>query len=131
MTPLSKLVTVRPGFTMRQVKSLLHKHRIERVVVTDAKGVLRGLITVKDIVRAETFPDASKDAKKRLRVAAAVGVNDDIRAGMLLEAGVDALVVDSAHGHSKGGFGGGRPAEKNETGRRAGDCGQHRHRRRS
>ena len=102
MTPLSKLVTVRPGFTMRQVKSLLHKHRIERVVVTDAKGVLRGLITVKDIVRAETFPDASKDAKKRLRVAAAVGVNDDIRAGMLLEAGVDALVVDSAHGHSKG-----------------------------
>ncbi len=102
MTPLAKLVTVRPGFSMRAVKGLLHEHRIERIVIMDAKGVLRGLVTVKDIVRAETFPHASKDSKKQLRTAAAVGVGDEERAGLLLEAGVDALVVDSAHGHSKG-----------------------------
>ena len=102
MTPRKKLVTVRPGFGMRAVKTLMHEHRIERVVVADAKDVLRGLVTVKDMVRAEMFPDASKDAKKRLRVAAAVGVNDDARAALLAEAGADAVVVDSAHGHSKG-----------------------------
>lgn len=102
MTPLAKLVTVRPGFSMRTVKALMHEHRIERVVVMDAKGLLRGLVTVKDIVGSETFPDASKDDKKRLRVAAAIGAHDDKRAALLLEAGVDALVLDSAHGHSKG-----------------------------
>ncbi len=102
MTPLAKLVSVRPGFSMREVKSLMHEHRIERVVIADAKGALRGLVTVKDIVRAETFPDASKDEKKRLRAAAAIGVDDDARAALLAEAGADALVVDSAHGHSRG-----------------------------
>ena len=102
MTPRAKLVSARPGFSVRAVKALMHEHRIERVVIMDAKGVLRGLVTVKDLVRAETFPDASKDGKKRLRVAAAVGVDDDARVAMLIESGADALVVDSAHGHSKG-----------------------------
>ncbi len=102
MTPRDRLVSVRPGFSMRRIKTLMHEHRIERVVITDARGVLRGLVTVKDIVRAETFPDASKDDKKRLRAAAAVGVSDDERAALLAESGVDALVVDSAHGHSRG-----------------------------
>ena len=102
MTPRDKLVSVRPGFGMRRVKALMHEHRIERVVITDARGILRGLVTVKDIVRAETFPDASKDDKKRLRAAAAIGINDDERAALLAEAGADALVVDSAHGHSRG-----------------------------
>lgn len=102
MTPQRKLVTVRPGFSMREVKALMHEHRIERVVITDAKGVLRGLVTVKDIVRAETFPDASKDSQKRLLTAAAIGVADDDRPALLAEAGADVLVVDSAHGHSRG-----------------------------
>ena len=102
MTPAEKLITVRPGFKQREVKSLLHKHRIERLIVVDAAGCLRGLVTVKDILRSEMFPNASKDAKGRLRTAAAVGVHDEQRAAMLVEAGVDMLVVDSAHGHSKG-----------------------------
>ena len=102
MTPQDKLVSVRPGFSMKRVKALMHEHRIERVVIVDARGVLRGLVTVKDIVRAETFPDASKDDKKRLRAAAAVGAHNDERAALLAESGADALVVDSAHGHSRG-----------------------------
>lgn len=102
MTPRSQLVTARPGFTLESIKALMHKHRIERVVIVDAKGALRGLVTVKDILRADTFPDASKDGQKRLRAAAAVGANDDDRARMLAEAGADAIVIDSAHGHSRG-----------------------------
>ncbi|MCH9705669.1 MAG: IMP dehydrogenase [Proteobacteria bacterium] len=102
MTPKEKLITVAPGFKLRAVKALLQKHRIERVVIIDAKGVLRGLMTVKDILRSEQFPHASKDKKGRLRAAAAVGVNDLQRAMLLVEAGADALVLDSAHGHSLG-----------------------------
>lgn len=102
MTPREKLITVRPTFKLEEVKALMHQHRLERVVVTDAKGALRGLMTVKDILRREKFPDASKDAKGRLRAAAAVGVADAARAALLVEAGADALVVDSAHGHSRG-----------------------------
>ena len=101
MTPQEKLVTVRPGFSMREVKELMHSHRIERVIVIDNKGVLKGLVTVKDILREENFPNASKDDKKRLRAAAAVGIDIKERAGLLIEAGADALVVDSAHGHSQ------------------------------
>ena len=102
MTPKDRLVSVRPGFSMRKVKALMHQHRIERVIIADARGVLRGLVTVRDIVRAETFPDSSKDGKKRLRAAAAIGVSDDKRAALLAESGADALVIDSAHGHSRG-----------------------------
>ena len=102
MTPRDKLVTVRPGFSIAKVKALMHEHKIERVVIADNKGVLHGLVTARDIVRSEHFPDATKDAKKRLRAAAAIGANDDVRAGLLEEAGADALVIDSAHGHSKG-----------------------------
>ena len=102
MTPLNKLVAVRPGYTLRAVKQLLHEHRIERLVIMDAKGLLRGLVTVKDILRTENFPDSSKDDKKRLRAAAAIGVHDKERAALLADAGVDALVLDCAHAHSRG-----------------------------
>ena len=104
MTPRDKLITVRPNFKQAEVKSLMHQHRLERVVITDTKGRLRGLMTVKDILRREKFPNASKDAKGRLRAAAAVGVGaeEGARAALLVEAGADALVVDSAHGHSRG-----------------------------
>lgn len=101
MTPREQLISVRPGYKMREVKALMQQHRLERVVIADARGKLRGLITVKDILRGEQFPDASKDSKGRLRAAAAVGVRDDERAAALVEAGADALVVDSAHGHSR------------------------------
>ena len=86
---------------MAAVKNLLHRHRIERVVIIDDNGRLRGLITVKDILNSERFPNASKDHKGRLLVAAAVGKDDLERADLLVEAGADALVLDSAHGHSK------------------------------
>ena len=101
MTPRDKLVTVRPGFNIKQVKALMHEHKIERVVIADSKGILHGLVTARDIVRSEHFPDATKDPKKRLRAAAAVGAHDDQRAALLEEAGADALVIDSAHGHSR------------------------------
>ena len=101
MTPASRMITVRPNFKLPQVKSLMHKHRVERIVITDSAGKLCGLMTVKDILRTETFPGASKDAKGRLYAAAAVGVNDIVRAKLLVEAGADALVVDSAHGHNQ------------------------------
>lgn len=101
MTPAENLVSVRPGFRRAQVRALLHKHRIERVVIIAANGTLRGLATARDIVNSENFPNSCKDAKGRLNAAAAVGANDDARAAMLVEAGCDALVLDSAHGHSK------------------------------
>ena len=102
MTPKEKLISVRPGFKLSEVKALMQQHRLERVVIIDSKGKLRGLMTVKDILRSEKFPNASKDEKGRLRAAAAVGIKDDERAAALVEAGADALVVDSAHGHSQG-----------------------------
>ncbi len=101
MTPAAKLVTVRPGFQLREVKNLLHQHRIERVVIVGAGNKLMGLVTARDILNTERFPNASKDAKGRLRVAAAVGAGGTERAEMMAEAGADALVLDSAHGHSE------------------------------
>jgi IMP dehydrogenase len=98
------LVTVPEGTTLDEAKVVLHEHRIEKVPVVDDEYCLRGLITVKDIKKRLQYPDACKDDKGRLRVAAAVGVSKETmdRAAALIEAGADALLVDSAHGHSKG-----------------------------
>jgi IMP dehydrogenase len=97
-----ELVTAPVGTTLREAEEILHRHKIEKLPVVDADGKLRGLITVKDIQKRIQFPNATKDEKGRLRVAAAVGVGPDAweRAGALVDAGVDALVVDTAHGHS-------------------------------
>jgi len=98
------LVTVPVGTTLDEARQLLHRHRIEKLPVVDAEGVLRGLITVKDIFKRQQYPDACKDEHGRLRVGAAVGAahKDLERAALLVEAGVDVLVVDTAHGHSEG-----------------------------
>jgi IMP dehydrogenase len=99
-----KLITVPEGTTLEQSKQLLHHHRIEKLVVVDGEGRLRGLITIKDIEQAEAHPNAAKDERGRLRVGAAVGVGEDRerRVAALVQAGVDVIVVDTAHGHSKG-----------------------------
>lgn len=99
-----KLVTVSEGIGLEESKALLHKHRIEKLIVVAGDGTLAGLITLKDLRKAELYPAAAKDSRGRLRVAAALGVGPDRaeRAGALVKAGVDALVVDTAHGHSKG-----------------------------
>ncbi|AWN74150.1 IMP dehydrogenase [Legionella anisa] len=104
MTPKTKLVTVREGASREEVRSLLHKHRIEKLLVVNNAFQLRGLITVKDIQKAKENPYACKDAAEQLRVGAAVGVGEgtDERIEALIEAGVDVLVVDTAHGHSQG-----------------------------
>ncbi|MFH2126678.1 MAG: IMP dehydrogenase, partial [Pseudomonadota bacterium] len=98
------LVTAREGITLEESKAILHQHRIEKLLVTDGEGNLKGLITIKDIEKLRKYPFAAKDSLGRLRVGAAVGAGDDglIRAEALLEAGVDVLVVDSAHGHAQG-----------------------------
>ncbi len=98
------LITAPMGTTLDEAEAILGKHRIEKLPVVDEKGLLQGLITVKDIIKRRQFPDANKDHHGRLRVAAAVGVAADAtdRARALLDAGVDAVVVDSAHGHSEG-----------------------------
>ena len=104
MTPQDRLVTVREGASREQVMGLLHQHRLERVLVVDDAYNLKGLITVKDIQKSSDHPLACKDEKGRLRVGAAVGVGDgtEERVAALVEAGVDAIVVDTAHGHSQG-----------------------------
>ena len=104
MTPQNRLVTVREGASREEVMGLLHKHRLERLLVIDDAFELKGLITVKDIQKSSDYPLACKDSKGRLRVGAAVGVGDgtDERIAALVEAGVDAIVVDTAHGHSQG-----------------------------
>jgi IMP dehydrogenase len=96
------LVTVPPGTTMERAKELLHAHRIEKLLVVDGAGDLRGLITIKDIEKSERFPHACKDSLGRLRCGAAVGTGPDRlpRAQALCDAGVDVIVVDTAHGHS-------------------------------
>ncbi|MEH6496575.1 MAG: IMP dehydrogenase, partial [Pseudomonas marincola] len=96
------LVTVREGANQDEAKKLLHQYRIEKLLVVDGKYSCIGLITVKDIERAKLYPNASKDAQGRLRVAAAIGIGDDglERAKELINSGVDVLVVDTAHGHS-------------------------------
>lgn len=104
MTPKVRLVTVKEGASREEVRSLLHKHRIEKLLVVNDAFELRGLITVKDIQKAKENPYACKDEAEQLRVGAAVGVGDgtDERVEALIEAGVDVLVVDTAHGHSQG-----------------------------
>ena len=104
MTPRERLVTVREGATVEEGKALIHKHRLERVLVVNGAFELRGLITVKDIIKTTEHPDACKDAAGRLRVGAAIGVGagTEERAALLAEAGVDVIVVDTAHGHSQG-----------------------------
>jgi IMP dehydrogenase len=104
MTPRERLVTVKEDATREEILGLLHKHRIEKVLVVNDAFELRGLITVKDIQKAADFPKASRDDRERLRVGAAVSVGSgtDERATALVEAGVDVLVVDTAHGHSQG-----------------------------
>jgi IMP dehydrogenase len=98
------LVTVREGVDLGEAKRLLHQHRIERLIVVDDDYRCIGLVTVKDMEKAQAYPDACKDEQGRLRVAAATGVGEDglARAEALLEAEVDVIVVDTAHGHSKG-----------------------------
>ncbi|MGH8444357.1 MAG: IMP dehydrogenase [Solimonas sp.] len=104
MTPKSRLVTVREGASREEVVTKLHEHRIEKVLVINGGFQLRGMITVKDIQKTADFPRACKDEAGRLRVGAALGTGADTdeRVSALIEAGVDLVVVDTAHGHSKG-----------------------------
>jgi IMP dehydrogenase len=104
MTPKERLVTVREGTSREAAMQLLHKHRLERVLVINDAFELKGLITVKDIQKSSEHPLACKDEKGRLRVGAAVGVGEgtEERVAALAEAGVDVIVVDTAHGHSQG-----------------------------
>ena len=99
-----ELVTVAPGTSLEDAKAILHKHRIEKLLVVDSSRKLRGLITIKDIEKSRRFPSACKDSLGRLRVGAALGVSADFdeRIEALVRAGVDAVGLDSAHGHSKG-----------------------------
>jgi IMP dehydrogenase len=104
MTPKEKLVTVQEGATREQAKELLHEHRIEKILVVNSKFQLRGMITVKDIQKSTDFPNACKDTQGRLIAAAAVGVTGDTeeRISSLVNANIDIVVVDTAHGHAKG-----------------------------
>ncbi len=104
MTPQRKLVTVREGASREEARALMHRHRLERVLVIDEEFRLKGLVTVKDILKESEHPNACKDAHGKLRVGAAVGVGEgtDERVAALVEAGVDVLVVDTAHGHAQG-----------------------------
>lgn len=104
MTPQDKLITVVEGTDMSEVRSLLHQHRIERVVITNSQFDLQGMITVRDIQKSTDFPNACKDEQEQLRVGAAVGVASGTgeRIDALVEAGVDVIVIDTAHGHSQG-----------------------------
>ncbi|UST53004.1 IMP dehydrogenase [Comamonadaceae bacterium OTU4NAUVB1] len=104
MTPRDRLITVPDGTTLADAKALLNKYKLERLLVINDDWELKGLITVKDITKQTTFPNAARDANGRLRVGAAVGVGEgtEERVEALVRAGVDAIVVDTAHGHSKG-----------------------------
>ncbi len=102
MTPRRKLITAGKGVNLEQARKILHQHKVEKLPLLDSSGRLAGLITSKDITKRRQFPNATKDSKGRLRVAAAVGVKGDhlVRSRRLIDAGADALVVDIAHGHS-------------------------------
>jgi IMP dehydrogenase len=104
MTPRERLITVREGATLDQGKTLMHRHKLERVLVVNDAFELRGLMTVKDITKQTSFPNAARDQHGKLRVGAAVGVGEgtEERVEALAAAGVDAIVVDTAHGHSAG-----------------------------
>jgi IMP dehydrogenase len=103
MTPLEKLITVEEGTDQETVKKLMYENRIEKILVVDGKDTLTGLVTMKDIEKSARYPLATKDSSGQLRVGAAIGTGGDTmdRAQALVEAGVDLLVVDSAHGHSE------------------------------
>ena len=103
MTPRDRLITGETGISREDAKALLAEHRIEKLPLVDAEGRLTGLITVKDFVKTEQYPHATKDAEGRLVVGAAVGYWGDTweRAGALAEAGVDVLIVDTANGGAK------------------------------
>jgi IMP dehydrogenase len=104
MTPRERLITVKEGCSLEEAKRLMSQHRLERVLVVNDRFELRGLITVKDILKATEHPNACKDSEGKLRVGAAVGVgpDNDERIELLVRAGVDVIVVDTAHGHSQG-----------------------------
>jgi IMP dehydrogenase len=104
MTPRERLVTVPEGTALAEAQALMHRHRLERVLVVNSAFELKGLITVKDILKATAKPNACKDAEGKLRVGAAVGVSGDVeeRVELLVRNGVDAIIVDTAHGHSRG-----------------------------
>ncbi|HEY1395325.1 MULTISPECIES: IMP dehydrogenase [unclassified Roseateles] len=104
MTPAERLITVPEGASLNDGKALMHKHKLERVLVLNDAFELRGLMTVKDITKQTNFPNAARDAHGKLRVGAAVGVGEgtEERVELLVKAGVDAIVVDTAHGHSSG-----------------------------
>ena len=104
MTPRDRLITVNEHATIEDGKALMHRHKLERVLVVNGQWELRGLMTVKDITKQTSFPNAARDGLGKLRVGAAVGVGDDTeeRVELLVRAGVDVLVVDTAHGHSAG-----------------------------
>src|SRR5512135_2255129 len=104
MTPRERLITVKESASREEARTLMHKNRIERVLVVNDAFELRGLITVKDILKSSEHPNACKDDLGRLRVGAAIGVGEgtEERAALLVEAGVDVLIVDTAHGHSQG-----------------------------
>ena len=104
MTPRERLVTAPVGISNTDAKGLLQKHRIEKLLLVDPSGKLKGLLTVKDILTDIEHPNSARDERGRLRVAAAVGVGPDLegRVGKLVDAGVDVIVIDTAHGHSKG-----------------------------
>src|SRR3954471_4262993 len=104
MTPQKKLITVREGASREEAMKLMHQHRLERVLVVDDEFHLKGLVTVKDILKESEHPNACKDAHGKLRVGAAVGVGEgtDERVAALVEAGADILIVDTAHGHAQG-----------------------------
>jgi IMP dehydrogenase len=104
MTPQRRLVTVREGASREQAMRLMHEHRLERVLVVDGGWRLKGLVTVKDILKETAHPNACKDSQGKLRVGAAVGVGagTEERVELLVDAGADVLVVDTAHGHAKG-----------------------------
>jgi len=98
----SELVTAPPTTTLEQAKQILHKNKVEKLLLVDDQGHLKGLITIKDIEKLRQFPNAARDERGRLRVGAAIGPNDDERVAKLLEEDCDIIVVDTAHGHSKG-----------------------------
>ncbi|MDB5805886.1 MAG: dehydrogenase [Betaproteobacteria bacterium] len=104
MTPRERLIYVKEGGSLEEAKALMHKHRLERVVVVNNNFHLRGLITVKDMLKSTEHPNASKDEQGKLRVGAALGVGEgtEERAELLVAAGVDVLIVDTAHGHAQG-----------------------------
>lgn len=106
MTPRERLIVAPPGTTLDEAEEILRQHKVEKLPLVDEAGKLKGLLTLKDLSKRQKFPESAKDAQGRLLVAAAVGVSKDLaeRAQALVEAGVDVLVLDSAHGHSKGIF---------------------------